>query len=103
MNVPTPPALGARKTSSRLANKKSEPETRTSGRKRGRPSSYYSSTSDDNDAKRRRDVSPSVTVNDVDEDDSDYDEDGEKKIDKNGRLLGGKVSYILSLFHCTVY
>lgn len=105
-----PPAPPARKTSSRIASNNerqtrksaSTPEadsTRSSSRKRGRPTSYYPSSLDDLDAKRKREKSPTSSAENEDEIkpettgtiDSDIDEAGELKIDQHGNLLEGKI------------
>ena len=81
-----PPVPSSRKTRWKANNKTPEVESRSSSRKRGRPSTYNNADSEDSDAKRRRESTPTIE----NENDSDYDQDGEQKIDKNGRLLGGK-------------
>lgn len=91
----TPPPT-SRKTSSRIASntnrKPTESEARSSSRKRGRPSAHLIPGQENIDAKRRRDSSPIASTKSEEEDDSDFDEAGELKIDKNGKLLGGKTS-----------
>ncbi|KAI8992425.1 chromatin remodelling complex Rsc7/Swp82 subunit-domain-containing protein [Pilobolus umbonatus] len=97
-----PKKISTRSTTHTERSTKKVEEVRSSGRKRGRPSNYYSSSLDDgNDAKRKREKSPEFEANseeeasltDNEEDGamtSDIEEEGETKVDRHGNLLGGR-------------
>jgi hypothetical protein len=85
-----------RKTSSRIAStqERPEPELRTSSRKRGRPAASYSAE-DTSDAKRKRGHSPETAdESGVEDVESEIDEGGERKINANGKLLGGNFTHM---------